>query len=100
MKLTKAQRHKYYKGALNQLAYPSQAICEELFSVMEDSPEINFLELPYCWEIANMFPELLRKEPVGRERGLFWWPKTEKGLSARKKVLRACIRETAPKKRK
>lgn len=91
MKLTKEKRHKYYKLALSILLEKSSNfhICSILYRLID-------LEE---WPNAELFPEFFAKRPTtpcpdGTSK---WW--TSRDKKSRIKVLRACIRETAPKKR-
>lgn len=91
MKLTKAQRHKYYKEALKQLS-PDEGICCILsYVVLGCSNHIT---------IVKYFPELIKFKPPNTMNYVYWfgWPDMDT-YEERKKVLRQCIRETSPKKR-
>jgi hypothetical protein len=97
MKLTKSQRHKYYKKALESFLVEPEFLCVILKG---------FLDTDYCtsmlmYDVQGSFPELLKRKPEGV--GMFWWGiqiMHKEGITPRLKVLRACIRETAPNKRK
>ena len=96
MKLTKAQRHSYYKKALTT------------FNERDDGGALCLI-LNYIigWEdysmkeVRDMLPELKKKKPrsIKYKDGL-WWPSTKEGNLKRRACLKACIRETAPKRKK
>jgi hypothetical protein len=92
MKLTKAQRHEIYNGALHLLEDgSSDFICCAISRFNEGN-----------WPKKTQFPEFYKKEPKEKPKDgtTKWWPLDDSGFEERKRVLRACIRETAPKKRK
>lgn len=97
MKLTKAQRHVYYKLALQEYELRPSYLCGVLRYVMKEYVHLD--------DVAELFPELKKRKPTKTANGghlkvwTTWWPRYI-GYRERPKVLRACIRETAPKKRK
>jgi hypothetical protein len=96
MKLTKAQRHKIYKRCLNECLDCKKS--GSLFYI--------------CWALAqaiggnyhsgtvdyDIFPEFMSKKPTEETSHSAWFGSED--YDSRIKVLRACIRQTAPKKRK
>lgn len=95
MKLTKAQRHGYYKEALasdEELNY--NGICDKM-AVLFERDFGGFFD---CGHVPPLLPEFAKFKTTDADG--WWWPLDEDGLKERKKVLRACIRETMPKKRK
>lgn len=94
MKLTLSQRHKYYKEALGMLEdYNSHGVCY-LLCLAYGNASYNFQG-----RVLNYFPEFKAKKPTNVSKDKFWWNWDDKGNKKRLAALRACIRETAPKKK-
>jgi hypothetical protein len=95
MKLTKAQRHEYYKRALEDLKAEIEmgrfclCICPNLGEYIKNH---NALVL------MSAFPEFFDKKPNNADLEEEWWPYNDG--ESRIEVLELCVRETAPKKRK
>ena len=93
MKLTKAQRHAAYKKALISAKtgeYPI-SVCIWLHKAANLPNTIAWVDTP------EYFPEFENKKPEGAGLYTPWW--YHEDLKIRQSVLRACIRETAPKRK-
>lgn len=91
-KLTKSQRHKYYKEAL-QIARKdvTNNVCYCLWVAV--GYRIPFTQL-------TVFTEFYRYKPKGKPVYDVWWPRTKRGQASRIAALKACIAETKPKQTK
>ena len=91
MKFTKAQRHKIYKVVIeNDVCH--NGICHVIVLYLLVAYGVDI----FCTHVPDYFPELRKRKP--KHDLAHWWPLNDR--ESRLKVLRACIRETAPKKLK
>lgn len=96
-KLTKADRHQVYKDALAYFMKHyfgkkrwGSGLC---FCIGEVIPPVK-----YTADIGTLFPEFRKQKPAATQN-IYWWNFDAAGDAARKKVLKQCIRLTAPIKR-
>lgn len=90
---TKAKRHDFYKKAATEYNKTElMFICSALDSVFFEATR----RIPCV--TARYFPELLKHKPKGSVLGAAWFDFGDR--KRRIKILKACIKETAPKKRK
>lgn len=100
MKPNKSQRHKYYKEALVKLRDKNRKGANGLCIILGYIMEPKEYHLPiYYQNVIDSFPELLAKRPKHiTYRGSVWFPEADK--ESRIAILKSCIKQTAPKKRK
>ena len=94
MKLTKRERHKHYKLALESIKNDTQtfACCALQYSFK--TPEWWYgLDRPE--KVSSIFTEFGKKKP--KNRSFVWWPDNKEGKNKRIKALEECIEETKPK---
>ena len=96
MKLTKAQRHECYTQAVKMHETGMKNfMCSSLSGALKS---IGIEKEVSSYEVIDFyFPELVAKRPIITETVNCWWNIYEQ--KQRIKVLRACIRETAPRKK-